>query len=259
MELDMAVEKYVRYIDMSHTAPHSTPFHGLCMTDTKVIRPDVVGSVCASRLQGPDPNRQCPRFECHMIGIAWHPHGCWTLTKLASFASSQGNRTSRNTTSLKQPLTPSPPSLLLIRIQVLVQTTCASRDTSSRIQPVFPRFSGSSSSLQHRGNQQSNMGGGGPGDSQDEKDKKKEKPKYEPPPQPTTRIGRRKRKQAGPNASAKLPAIYPTSRCKLKYLRMQRIHDHLLLEEEYVENQERIRKTKTSEVASMTCAEAPWV
>ncbi|EDN06298.1 26S protease regulatory subunit 4 [Histoplasma capsulatum] len=88
------------------------------------------------------------------------------------------------------------------------------------------------------------MGGGGPGDGQDEKDKKKEKPKYEPPPQPTTRIGRRKRKQAGPNASAKLPAIYPTSRCKLKYLRMQRIHDHLLLEEEYVENQERIRKTK---------------
>ncbi|QSS65825.1 hypothetical protein I7I51_06676 [Histoplasma capsulatum] len=57
MELDMAVERYVRYIDMSHTASHSTPFHRLCMyrilrksikyhrTDTKVIRPDVVGSV----------------------------------------------------------------------------------------------------------------------------------------------------------------------------------------------------------------------
>lgn len=72
----------------------------------------------------------------------------------------------------------------------------------------------------------------------------KEKPKYEPPPQPTTRIGRRKRKAAGPNASTKLPTIYPTSRCKLKYLRMQRVHDHLLLEEEYVENQERIRKSK---------------
>lgn len=72
----------------------------------------------------------------------------------------------------------------------------------------------------------------------------KEKPKYEPPPQPTTRIGRRKRKAAGANASTKLPTIYPTSRCKLKYLRMQRVHDHLLLEEEYVENQERIRKSK---------------
>ncbi|ODH52175.1 hypothetical protein GX48_01732 [Paracoccidioides brasiliensis] len=99
------------------------------------------------------------------------------------------------------------------------------------------------------GNQQSNLGGGS-ADSKDDKDKKKEKQKYEPPPQPTTRIGRKKRKQAGPNASAKLPAVYPTSRCKLKYLRMQRIHDHLLLEEEYVENQERIRKTKAQASAS---------
>ncbi|PBP28719.1 hypothetical protein BUE80_DR000422 [Diplocarpon rosae] len=96
------------------------------------------------------------------------------------------------------------------------------------------------------GNQQSGLGGSGGqgGDNKDEKDKKKEKPKYEPPPRPTTRIGRKKRKAAGPNASAKLPAIYPTSRCKLRYLRMQRIHDHLLLEEEYVENQERLRKAK---------------
>ena len=74
----------------------------------------------------------------------------------------------------------------------------------------------------------------------------KEKPKYEPPPQPTTRIGRKKKKAAGPSAAAKLPTVYPTARCKLRYLRMQRIHDHLLLEEEYVENQERIRKAKAA-------------
>lgn len=74
----------------------------------------------------------------------------------------------------------------------------------------------------------------------------KDKPKFEPPPQPTTRIGRKKRRQAGPNAAAKLPIVYPTARCKLRYLRMQRIHDHLLLEEEYVENQERIRKAKAA-------------
>lgn len=74
----------------------------------------------------------------------------------------------------------------------------------------------------------------------------KEKPKYEPPPQPTTRIGRKKRKQAGASAAAKLPAVYPTSRCKLRLLRMQRIHDHLLLEEEYVQNQERLRKAKSA-------------
>ncbi|KKA30019.1 hypothetical protein TD95_004321, partial [Thielaviopsis punctulata] len=91
------------------------------------------------------------------------------------------------------------------------------------------------------GQNQSGMGGGDGGDS---KDKKKEKPKYEPPPRPTTRVGRKKRKAGGSSAAAKLPAIYPTSRCKLRLLRMQRTHDHLLLEEEFVANQERIRKAK---------------
>jgi 26S proteasome regulatory subunit T2 len=84
----------------------------------------------------------------------------------------------------------------------------------------------------------------------------KDKPKYEPPPQPTTRIGRKKRKQAGPNAAAKLPNIYPTARCKLRYLRMQRIHDHLLLEEEYVENQERLRKTRAATAQQPSSAPA---
>ncbi|KAL5041923.1 hypothetical protein BDW71DRAFT_200995 [Aspergillus fruticulosus] len=95
------------------------------------------------------------------------------------------------------------------------------------------------------GNQQSNIGGGGH-DGKDDKDKKKDKPKYEPPPPPTTRIGRKKRKAAGPSTASKLPDIFPTSRCKLRYLRMQRVHDHLLLEEEYVENMERLRKAKAS-------------
>ncbi|KEZ46625.1 26S protease regulatory subunit 4-like protein [Scedosporium apiospermum] len=92
------------------------------------------------------------------------------------------------------------------------------------------------------GQSQSGMGGG---DGKDDKDKKK-KPKYEPPPRPTTRVGRKKRKAGGTSAAAKLPAVYPTSRCKLRLLRMQRIHDHLLLEEEYVENQERLRKAKAA-------------
>ncbi|EFX00581.1 proteasome regulatory particle subunit [Grosmannia clavigera kw1407] len=96
------------------------------------------------------------------------------------------------------------------------------------------------------GQNQSGMGGGGPGDGRDEKDKKKDKPKYEPPPRPTTRVGRKKRKAGGTSAAAKLPAVFPTSRCKLRLLRMQRIHDHLLLEEEYVENQERLRKAKAA-------------
>ncbi|KAH8882300.1 26S protease regulatory subunit 4 [Thozetella sp. PMI_491] len=94
------------------------------------------------------------------------------------------------------------------------------------------------------GQNQSGMGGGQ--DGKDDKDSKKKPPKYEPPPRPTTRVGRKKRKAGGTSAAAKLPAVYPTSRCKLRLLRMQRIHDHLLLEEEYVENQERLRKAKAT-------------
>jgi len=97
------------------------------------------------------------------------------------------------------------------------------------------------------------MGPGGNG--KDDKDKKKDKPKYEPPPRPTTRIGRKKKKAAGSSAAAKLPAVYPTSRCKLRLLRMQRIHDHLLLEEEYVENQERLRKAKAAKEGAVANSE----
>ncbi|KAH6626703.1 P-loop containing nucleoside triphosphate hydrolase protein [Chaetomium sp. MPI-SDFR-AT-0129] len=98
------------------------------------------------------------------------------------------------------------------------------------------------------GQNQSGMGGGTGGgkDGRDDKDKKKDKPKYEPPPRPTTRIGRKKKRAGGTSAAAKMPPVYPTSRCKLRLLRMQRIHDHLLLEEEYVENQERLRKAKAA-------------
>ena len=78
----------------------------------------------------------------------------------------------------------------------------------------------------------------------------KDKPKYEPPPRPTTRVGRKKRKAGGTSTAAKLPTVTPTSRCKLRLLKLQRIHDHLLLEEEYVENQERLRKAKAAKDTS---------
>ncbi|KAK3984753.1 P-loop containing nucleoside triphosphate hydrolase protein [Cladorrhinum sp. PSN332] len=100
------------------------------------------------------------------------------------------------------------------------------------------------------------MGGmGGGQDGKNDKDKKKEKPKYEPPPRPTTRIGRKKKRAGGTSAAAKLPPIYPTSRCKLRLLRMQRVHDHLLLEEEYVENQERLRKSKAAKESNAPTSE----
>lgn len=39
----------------------------------------------------------------------------------------------------------------------------------------------------------------------------------------------------------KLPAVHPTSQCKLKLLKMERIKYHLLLEKEFVINQEHLK------------------
>ncbi|EIW68196.1 26S protease regulatory subunit 4 [Tremella mesenterica] len=62
---------------------------------------------------------------------------------------------------------------------------------------------------------------------------KPQQPKWEPP--VPTRVGKKKRR--GPEASSRLPAVFPTTRCKLKMLKMERIKDYLLMEEEFVANQ----------------------
>ncbi|ODQ51637.1 26S proteasome subunit P45 [Saitoella complicata NRRL Y-17804] len=80
------------------------------------------------------------------------------------------------------------------------------------------------------------MPGGGPPKDKDDK-KKEQKPKYEPP--VATRVG--KKKKRGPDPTTKLPAVFPNNRCKLKLLKMERIKDYLLLEEEFVTNQERLK------------------
>lgn len=82
-------------------------------------------------------------------------------------------------------------------------------------------------------------GGGrdaGNGDKKDDKDKKK---KYEPP--VPTRIGKKKKRSTGPQAANKLPQVLPHTRCRLKLLRSERIKDYLLMEEEFISNQERLK------------------
>jgi len=81
--------------------------------------------------------------------------------------------------------------------------------------------------------------------------KDKEKKKYEPPPPPTRTIGRKKKKK-GPEASSKLPEVKPHTRCKLRLLKLDRIKDYLLIEEEFIQNQERLKPTeeKTQEERS---------
>ncbi|KAI9028514.1 P-loop containing nucleoside triphosphate hydrolase protein [Hyaloraphidium curvatum] len=66
---------------------------------------------------------------------------------------------------------------------------------------------------------------------------KEPKKKWEPP--LPTRVG--KKKKRGPDSATRIPQIFPTARCKLRMLKMERIKDFLLLEEEFVQNQERLK------------------
>nr|CAD7392093.1 unnamed protein product [Timema cristinae] len=86
-----------------------------------------------------------------------------------------------------------------------------------------------------QGQNQSGSGGAG-GDKRDDKDKKK---KYEPP--IPTRVGKKKRRTKGPDAAMKLPQVTPHTRCRLKLLKLERIKDYLLMEEEFIRNQERLK------------------
>ena len=84
------------------------------------------------------------------------------------------------------------------------------------------------------------MGQGQSGGTGGEKpDKPKEKKRFEPPP-PPTRVGKKQRKRGAESAS-RLPTVTPTSKCKLRLLKLERVKDYLLMEEEFVTNQERLK------------------
>lgn len=69
----------------------------------------------------------------------------------------------------------------------------------------------------------------------DKDDKKKKKASV-----PVARSARR-RKRKGPSAAVRIPQVYPTSKCKLRLLKLERIKDFLLMEEEFIRNQEALR------------------
>jgi len=77
------------------------------------------------------------------------------------------------------------------------------------------------------------------GDRKPDGGDKKEK-KFEPA-APPARVGRKQRKQKGPEAAARLPTVTPSTKCKLRLLKLERIKDYLLMEEEFVANQERLK------------------
>ncbi|PSS14069.1 26S proteasome regulatory subunit 4 A like [Actinidia chinensis var. chinensis] len=87
---------------------------------------------------------------------------------------------------------------------------------------------------------------GASGDRKNDGDKKDKK--FEPA-APPARVGRKQRKQKGPEAAARLPPVTPLTKCKLRLLKLDRIKDYLLMEEEFVTNQERLKpqEEKTEE------------
>lgn len=74
--------------------------------------------------------------------------------------------------------------------------------------------------------------------NKDKKEEKKKKKRFEPRSNAaSTRAGRRRRRK-GPSGLSKTPTITPSSKCKLRQLKLEKVKDFLLLEEEFIRNHE---------------------
>jgi len=81
-------------------------------------------------------------------------------------------------------------------------------------------------------------GQGQQGKKEEGKDDKKKKESMAPP----TNFGRgRKRKAKGAQVASKLPTVVPNSKCRLRLLKHERIKDYLLMEEEFIQEQQRLK------------------
>ena len=55
-------------------------------------------------------------------------------------------------------------------------------------------------------------------------------------------MGKKQRKRdAAASLGTKLPTVTPSARCKLRLLKLERVKDYLLMEHEFVQNQERLK------------------
>eukprot|EP00879_Flechtneria_rotunda_P002068 GHRR01002247.1.p1 GENE.GHRR01002247.1~~GHRR01002247.1.p1 ORF type:complete len:448 (+),score=136.47 GHRR01002247.1:188-1531(+) len=92
------------------------------------------------------------------------------------------------------------------------------------------------------GQNQSAPGGGPPGAPGEQKKKDQEKKKKWEPPAPPPRVGKKQRKRdAQSGLGSKLPTVTPNAKCKLRLLKLERIKDYLLMEHEFVQNQEQLK------------------
>jgi 26S proteasome regulatory subunit T2 len=74
-----------------------------------------------------------------------------------------------------------------------------------------------------------------PKDQGEEEKKGEEKKSNEPKTAPTMN---KKRRKKGPAPVMKIPRVVPNLKCKLRLLKLERVKDFLLLEQEFIENQE---------------------
>lgn len=84
-----------------------------------------------------------------------------------------------------------------------------------------------------------NLPSGG-GDQQGNENRKEEYKKRRQEQRMPARVGKKK-KRRGAEAAAKLPTVTPSLKCRLKQLRLERIKDYLILEQEFIKNQEILR------------------
>jgi 26S proteasome regulatory subunit T2 len=73
--------------------------------------------------------------------------------------------------------------------------------------------------------------------NKDDAEDKKKKKRFEPRPASGSRQGRRRRRR-GASGFSKTPTIVPASKCKLRLLKLERVKDFLLMEEEFIRNHE---------------------
>ncbi|CAE7803038.1 RPT2B, partial [Symbiodinium microadriaticum] len=74
-----------------------------------------------------------------------------------------------------------------------------------------------------------------------ESGEKKEEKKKEKKAAPQAKSAHHRRRKRGAPAATKIPQVFPTSKCKLRLLKLERIKDFLLMEEEFIRNQEILR------------------
>mmetsp|Transcript_4043 Transcript_4043/g.6123 ORF Transcript_4043/g.6123 Transcript_4043/m.6123 type:complete len:443 (+) Transcript_4043:14-1342(+) len=89
--------------------------------------------------------------------------------------------------------------------------------------------------------QMGNLPSGG-GDQQGNENRKEEFKKRQQEQRMPARVGRKKKKR-GIERGAQLPTVTPSSKCRLRQLRLERIKDYMLLEQEFIKNQEILKPT----------------